>query len=87
MVAPFARFVSFLLSVAHSWSNKNHTTSVDDLLFEQIEKLSKQIIKPEDEGEKKEKKEGETSEADEPDSCWSPREPAERDTSQVGPTF
>lgn len=62
---------------------------MDDLLFEQIEKLSKQIIKPKDEGEKKEKKEGETAEAeaDEADSCWSPREPAERDTSQVGPTF
>lgn len=83
----YIRFVSFLLSLAHRRSNEINSTSVDELLFQQIEKLAKQIIKPKDEGEKKEKKEGEAAEADEPDSCWSPPEPAERDTSQVGPTF
>lgn len=57
------------------------------MLFEQIAKLSKQIIKPEDEGEKEEKEYGEESDADEPDGCWYPREPVGRDTSQVGPTF
>ncbi|EIM84771.1 P-loop containing nucleoside triphosphate hydrolase protein [Stereum hirsutum FP-91666 SS1] len=78
-------FVSFLLSLAHSRSNEINSTSVDNILFQQIEKLSKQIIKPQDEGEKKENKEGEA--ADEPDSSWCPPEPKAKDSSQVGPSF
>lgn len=58
---------------------------MDNILFQQIEKLSKQIIKPKDDGEKKEKKEGEA--ADEPDSSWCPPEPKAKDSSQVGPSF
>lgn len=89
------RFVSFLLSLAHSRSNEHQakSISVDDLLLEQIEKLSKQIIKKSEKVEKG-KKEGEEKgdenkeeEPNEPDSCWSPPEPTVRDSSQTGPTF
>lgn len=38
-------------------------------------------------GREKKEEDGEESDADEPDGCWYPREPGERDTSQVGPTF
>lgn len=84
MVISYIRFVSFLLTVAHSRANDDKSTSVDNVLFEQIEKLSKQIIKPKDGDEKKDEKKKDAEAADEPDSCWSPPEPKPRGSSQAG---